>query len=260
MENNKNYKSRDDILVGRNAVGEFLENIEKSQKDDASREIEKIFVAKGLEGSAKKIVGKARDLGIVLSFEEKKTLDRLSLGANHQGIIAFVSSYKYYDVEDILEYAKNKNEEPLLLILDGITDAHNLGAIMRTAECAGVHGIIIPKRRSATVNQGAVKTSAGASEYIKVAKVTNLARTIEELKEKGIWIYSCDMMGENYRKVDYQGGVALLLGSEGRGVSKNLQKLSDFTISIPMKGKTESLNVSNAAAIIIYEVASKKWF
>lgn len=243
--------AREDLIIGRNAVTEVL----KSQ-----RQVEKLMISASNEGSIKKIMSMAKDKGIVVISCEKSALDRLSNGENHQGVVAFVTEFQYSDTEDILNLARERGEEPFLLILDGITDPHNLGAIMRTAECVGIHGIIIPKRRSVGVNQTVVKTSTGASEYVKVAKVGNIAATIDELKDRGLWIYSANMDGEPYTEHNYSGGIGLVIGAEGRGVSVGVQKKCDFTISIPMRGKINSLNASNATAIIAYEIANQKFF
>ncbi len=243
--------AREDILIGRNSIMEALVS---------DREIEKIIVSDNSEGSIKKIVAIARDKGIIVDRAEKAALGRIAGTDNHQGVLAFVTEFKYSSVEEILEVAKEKGEEPFVIILDSVTDPHNLGAIMRTAECTGVHGIIIPKRRAVGVNQTVDKAAAGASQYVKVAKVTNLVSTIEKLKEENIWIYSCDMDGDDIFGVDFKGGVAIVLGNEGKGISKSVRESSDFVISIPMRGRINSLNVSNAGAVTMYQVAKNKFF
>lgn len=239
-------------LEGRNAVLELL----KSGKD-----IDKIIVAKGnVEGTIKRIIGEASKKGIVIQEVARQKLDEMSQTKNHQGVIAFASAHSYATVDDIFENAKNKGETPFIIILDGITDPHNLGAIMRTAECAGAHGIIIPKRRSVGLTATVGKTSAGAIEYMPVAKVTNIANTIEELKEKGVWVACTDMDGENYFNADLKGPMAVVIGSEGEGVSRLVKEKCDFTVSIPMYGNISSLNASVAAGLIMYEIVRKRRF
>ena len=179
-------------------------------------------------------------------------------GVAHQGVIAQSAPYSYAEVSDILENASSKGESPFIVILDGIEDPHNLGAIMRSAEGAGAHGVIIPKRRAAELTDTAVKASAGAAEYMPCARVTNIARTIDELKEKGVWIWGCDMGGENYSDADLSGGIALVIGNEGKGISRIVREKCDFTVSIPMRGRIESLNASNAAAVLMYEIDRRR--
>lgn len=238
-----------DIIIGRNPVIEALKN---------EREVEKIVVAKDAEGSIKKILGMAKDKKIQIQFVDKLVLDRLSDGGVHQGVAAYVSEYEYCEVEDILEAAKNKGEDPFIIILDGIEDPHNLGAIMRSADGAGAHGIIIPKRRATSITDTVVKASAGAVEYVPVAKVSNIVQTIEKLKEKGVWIGACDMDGETYYKANLKGSFALVVGGEGQGVGRLVREKCDFVLSIPMGGKINSLNASNAAAIMMYEIKRQR--
>lgn len=238
-----------DILEGRNPITEALK---------ADRDIDKILYS-GIDGSIKKILGIAKDKGIPTVKADRKKLDDLSETGNHQGVIAYVSAHRYYSVEEILEYAKSKGEHPFIVILDEIEDPHNLGSIIRSAEGAGVHGIIIPKRHSVGLNSTVAKTSAGAIEYMRVAKVSNIASTIEKLKKEGIWFYATHQdatMG--YDETDYSGGVGIVIGSEGKGVSRIVAEKCDFLISIPMKGKINSLNASVAAGIVIYNVINKK--
>ncbi len=238
-----------DILEGRNPITEALK---------ADRDIDKILFS-GVDGSIKKILGMAKDKGIPTVKADRKKLDELSETGNHQGVIAYVSAHRYYSVEEILEFAKSKGESPFIVVLDEIEDPHNLGSIMRSAEGAGVHGIIIPKRHSVGLNSTVAKTSAGAVEYMRVAKVSNIASTIEKLKKEGIWFYATHQdatMG--YDEADYSGGVGIVIGSEGKGVSRIVAEKCDFLISIPMKGKINSLNASVAAGIIIYNVINKK--
>lgn len=238
-------------VVGRNPVLETL----KSDK-----EIEKIYVVKGeLKGSINKIIGMAKDRNIIVQYVDKKKLDQISQGSSHQGVAALVAPYVYYSVDDILQKAEELDTPPFILILDGIEDPHNLGSIIRTAECSGVHGIIIPKRRSAHVTETVYKSSAGAVEHMLIAKVNNISDTIDMLKEKGLWIYGADMGGKDYYfNVDLTGAVAIVIGSEGKGVSRLVKEKCDFLLSIPMVGKISSLNVSNAASILMYEVVRQR--
>jgi 23S rRNA (guanosine2251-2'-O)-methyltransferase len=238
-------------VVGRNPVLETL----KSDK-----EIEKIYVVKGeLKGSINKIIGMAKDRNIIVQYVDKKKLDQISQGSSHQGVAALVAPYVYYSVDDILQKAEELDTPPFILILDGIEDPHNLGSIIRTAECSGVHGIIIPKRRSAHVTETVYKSSAGAVEHMLIAKVNNISDTIDMLKEKGLWIYGADMGGKDYYfDVDLKGAVAIVIGSEGKGISRLVKEKCDFILSIPMAGKISSLNASNAASILMYEVVRQR--
>ncbi len=238
-----------EIIIGRNAVTEALKN---------NREIEKITVAKGAEGSVKQIVAKAKDKKIPLYYSEKARMDKQAGGGAHQGVIAVVSDYQYCTVDDILQRAADRGEKPFIIILDGLEDPHNLGAIMRTAECAGAHGIIIPKRRSVSVTETVAKTSAGAVEYMLCAKVTNIGNTIDELKDKGVWIGACDMGDSMYYQQDLTGAIGIVVGGEGSGVSRLVKEKCDFVVSIPMKGNITSLNASNAASILMYEVVRQR--
>lgn len=233
-------------IIGRNPVIEVLKN-----RDD----IEEILVLRGeLKGSIKKIMGIAKDKHILVKEVNQKTLDDISAGAPHQGVAAVISSFKYSTVGEILDYARSKEESPFLVILDEIEDPHNLGAIIRSAECVGVHGIIIPERRAASVNQTVYSSSAGAVEYMKIARVTNINKTIKELKDQGLWIYGADMNGESYYKSNLTGSLALVIGNEGKGISRLVRENCDVILSIPMKGRISSLNASNAASILMYEV------
>ena len=238
-----------EVIIGRNAVLEALKN---------NREIEKITIAKGAEGSVKQIVGKAKDRKIPVYYSEKARMDKAASGGAHQGVIAVVSDYEYCTVDDILALAEKRDEKPFVIILDGLEDPHNLGAIMRTAECVGAHGIIIPKRRSVSVNETVAKTSAGASEYMLCARVTNIGREIDSLKEKGLWIGAVDMGDTFYYDQDLTGAIGLVIGGEGSGVSRLVREKCDFVVSIPMKGRITSLNASNAASIMMYEVVRQR--
>lgn len=202
---------------------------------------------------------KPKQIGIVIVETNKNKLDEMSETGNHQGIIAIVPPFEYVEVEDILEYAKEKNEDPFIIILDGIEDVHNLGSIIRTAETAGVHGIVIPKRRAVAVNATTVKTSAGAVEHMKIARVNNINETINNLKKQGIWICGTDMATKNfYYNQDYNMPIAIVIGSEGKGMSRLTKENCDFLVKIPMKGKINSLNASVSAGIVIYEVVKNR--
>ena len=236
------------LLVGRNPIREALR---------AGRDIEKLLIARGeLIGSAREIVAMARDAKIVVQEVDRVRLDQMA--PNHQGLIAVASAYSYKTVDDMLALAKERGEEPLLVILDGVTDPHNLGAIIRSAECAGAHGVIIPERRAVGLTPAAVKSSAGAVEYLPVAKETNLTRVIERLKKEGIWVYGTAMNGEDYRKVNFSGPAAIVIGSEGEGMSRLVQESCDKIVSLPMKGHIDSLNASVAAGILLYAVAGAR--
>ncbi len=236
------------IIIGRNPVTEALK---------AGREIDKLLVT-SREGSMIKILAMAKEQGTPVMYVEKAALDRISGGQAHQGVAAYVSPYAYSTVDDILARAAERDEDPFIIILDGLEDPHNLGAIMRTAECAGAHGIIIPKRHSCGLTETVAKASAGAIEYMPVAKVTNVAQTVDELKERGIWVAACDMGGPEYYRSDMSGKIAVVIGSEGFGVSKLVREKCDFIVSMPMVGKITSLNASNAAAIVIYEIRKQR--
>lgn len=247
MDNSR--KNDNDLIVGRNCVTEALRS---------GRPIDKIFIAKGGASSISPIIAKAKKSGIVIKEVDGKKLDYLSGGAVHQGVLAFAAAKEYVSVEDILNIADEKGQPPFLLILDEIEDPHNLGAIIRTAECTGVHGVIIPKRRSAGLSFSADKASAGAVEYVPVARVTNLAQTIDMLKTKGLWIYGADMDGECYCKADLTGGAALVIGSEGKGIGRLVKEKCDCILSLPMSGKINSLNASVAAGVLMYEFARQR--
>ena len=245
-----------ELIVGRNAVMEALK---------AGREIEKINIQKLKEGehpagSVKQIIAKAKDAGIPVYHSDKAFMDKILDGAkvNCQGVIATASDYSYCEIKDILQLAAERGEKPFIIILDGLEDPHNLGAIMRTAECAGAHGIIIPKRRSVSVNETVLKTSAGAAEHMLCARVTNIGKAIDDLKNQGVWIYACDMGDELMYDQDMTGAVAVVVGSEGFGISRLVREKCDFVVSIPMKGHVNSLNASNAAAIVMYEIVKQR--
>ena len=240
-----------DQVEGRNAVLELLES---------GRDINKILVANGEKhGSIHKILAIAKERKIIVTEMERNKLNQIAQTPNNQGVIAIVPPYNYCEIDDILEEAKRKNEMPFILILDGIEDPHNLGSIIRTAETAGVHGIIIPKRRAASVNSTVSKVSAGAVEYMKIARVNNINETIRYLKEQDVWICGTDMDTNTiYTKKDYKMPIAIVIGSEGFGMSRLVKENCDFLVKIPMKGKITSLNASVSAGIIMYEVVKNR--
>ncbi len=245
-----NERQNDNLIIGRNAVSEALRS---------ERAIDTLLVVKGeRNGSIGRILAECRGKKIVIKEVDKKKLDFMCGQGNHQGVAAYAAAHEYAEVEDILALAEERGEAPFIIVCDGIEDPHNLGAIIRTAETAGAHGIIIPKRRNASLTWAVGKASAGAVEYMPVARVGNLASTLDELKEKGIWVYSADMDGKNWCETDFAGGVALVVGSEGNGVSRLIREKSDFIVSLPMKGRITSLNASVAAGILMYEVSRQR--
>lgn len=243
----------DHIIYGRNPVSEALKS---------GRDMEKILLQKGIEGSAKVIAAKAKEKNLRVQFVEKSELDRLAGGGAHQGVIAYVAVQKYYELDDLITEGNSVKEatgrDPLIVLLDGLEDPHNLGAILRTCDCVGATGVVIPKNRSVLLTETAVKASAGAAEYVKVAKVTNLAAALETLKEAGYWSAACDMDGEDFRKANLTGPMAVVIGGEGQGVSRLMRDKCDFIVSIPMYGHVNSLNASNAAAILLYEMERQR--
>lgn len=252
MEQNKQNldNQRNDIIAGRNPVMEAIRS---------GRSIESILVAKGeRSGSVVAIIAKAKQKNIPVKDVDSKKLDFLAKGVNHQGIVAQCAVKKYSTLEDIFALAEERGESPFIIVLDKIEDPHNLGAIIRTAECAGAHGVIIPERRSAGLSYTVEKTSAGALEYMPVVRVKNISAVLQKLKDKGIWVYGADMDGEHYKKVNFDGAVALVIGNEGKGISPLVAKDCDVIVSLPMKGKINSLNASVAAGILMYEIADKR--
>ena len=241
----------DDQIEGRNAVLELLE----SDKD-----INKIYITKGeLKGSINKIIAIANEKKVIIVQKDKKQMDMLAQSENYQGVIAVVPPYEYVEIEDILEVAKERNEDPFILILDGIEDTHNLGAIIRTAETAGVHGIIIPKRRAAQVNSTVSKVASGALEYMKIARVNNITDTISKLKDKGVWICGTAIDADKfYYDQNLTGPLAIVIGNEGKGISDLVKRNCDFLVKIPMKGKVTSLNASVSTGIIVYEAVKQR--
>ena len=241
---------REGLAVGRNAVKELLAD---------GRDVEKIYVQRGeREGSINLLIGIASERKIPIIELDRQKMDRMCGNARHQGIIAAPSEQNYSSVEEILAYAEEKGEPPFVVLLDGVEDPHNLGAIIRSAECMGAHGIIIPKRRAVGLTPTVAKASAGAIMHMRVAKVTNLSQTIDELKERGIWFYAADMDGESLYETDLKGAIGIVLGGEGDGVSRLVREKCDFVISVPMYGKVNSMNVSCAAAVILAQAANQK--
>lgn len=252
MKNDKEKEINKNQLEGRNAVLELLRS---------GRDIEKIIIQKGnAEGTIRRILAMAKEQGVVVQEVVKQKLDDMSQTKKHQGIIALVPEHDYAEVSDILKRAEEKGEKPFIVILDNITDPHNLGAVIRTAECAGAHGVIIPKRRSVGLTAVVGKTSAGAIEYMPVARVTNISKTIDDLKKAGIWVACADMGGDDYFDVALDGAIAIVIGSEGDGVSRLVKEKCDFVVSMPMYGKISSLNASVAAGLLMYEVVRQRHY
>ena len=261
MERRENFKNNeqnetknfDDQIEGRNAVIELLE----SDKD-----INKIYITKGEQkGSINKIIAMANEKKVIIVEKDKRQMDLMAQTENYQGVIAIVPPFEYSEIEDILELAKIKNEKPFILILDGIEDTHNLGAIIRTAEIAGVHGIIIPKRRAASVNSTVSKVSCGAVQYMKIARVNNIYDSINKLKENGVWVCGTAIDAKSYYfEQDFKEPIAIVIGNEGKGMSQLVKKNCDFLVKIPMKGKIQSLNASVSTGIVVYEVLKQRNF
>lgn len=232
-------------IEGRNAVGEAIR---------AGKTIDRLLVQKGLRDAASNaLIEDARSRGIKIFFREKEALDRESRQGRHQGFIAEITDFVYCELGDILAYAAQKGEPPFVVLLDGVEDPHNLGSVLRVAECAGVHGVVIPRHRSVSVNETVVKVSAGAAAHVRVAKVANINDAIDELKAQGVWVYAADMDGQNLYATDLKGAVAFVIGGEGNGVHRLTRSKCDGIVSIPMRGKINSLNASVAAGIVIYE-------
>ena len=247
MKNDNNQ----DQVEGRNSVLELLES---------GKDINKIYITRGEKhGSINKIIAKAKERKIIIVEKDRRQMQEIAETENYQGVIAIVPPFEYCEIEDMLEEAKNKNEDPFILILDGIEDPHNLGSIIRTAETAGVHGIIIPKRRAVSVNSTVNKVSAGAVEHMKIARVTNITESINKLKEQGLWICGTDINTDKYYyNQDLTGPLGIVIGNEGQGISQKVKNNCDFLVKIPMKGKVTSLNASVSAGIIIYEAVRQK--
>ena len=239
-----------DLIIGRNSVLEALR---------AGRAIDSLLVARGeRSGSIGRILAECREKGIVIKEVDAKKLDSLCGRGNHQGVAAYAAAHAYACVADLLALAQQRGEAPFLIICDELEDPHNLGAIIRTAEAAGAHGVIIPKRHAASLSFAVSKAAAGALEYLPVARVGNLAATLDELKKQGLWIYGADMDGTPVCETDYSGPTALVIGSEGRGLGRLIKEKCDFIVSLPMKGKINSLNASVAAGILMYEIARQR--
>ncbi len=249
-EKSEQDEGAENILEGRNPIREALK---------AGRHIERLLVAQGeIQGPVKEIVYDAKANGAIIQEVERTRLDRISITGAHQGIIAYVAVKEYVTIEDILDYANEKGEDPFIVILDGICDPQNLGAIIRSSECAGVHGVIIPQRRAVGLTPVVAKCSAGAIEYMRIARVTNISQAIEKLKKAGVWVYGASMEGKNYARVNMTGACALVIGAEGEGLSQLVKRSCDCLVSLPQLGKIDSLNASVAAGILIYDCLRQK--
>lgn len=245
-----NEQNQDELVIGRHPAVEAL----KSERD-----INKIFLQEGLSGGKMKEIQKlAKRHKVQVTFVPKNKLDQLSDGANHQGVVVAASPVSYASIDDLFAAAEKKEEQPFFLLLDGIEDPHNLGSIMRTADAIGVHGIIIPKRRAVPLTGTVAKASTGAIEHVPVARVTNLVKTMEELKERGLWIFGTDMDGKDYRQWNVDSPIGLVIGNEGKGLSRLVKENVDETLSIPMTGHVQSLNASVASSLLMYEVYRKR--
>ena len=240
----------EDMVAGRNAVMEALKG---------SRSVNKLMIANGsTEGSIKEIIAVAKDKGVNIQYWDRSKLDSIARGIRHQGVLAQVAPVQYAELEDILQVAKDRNEPPFIVLLDELEDPHNLGAILRTADAAGVHGVLIPKHRSCPLSATVAKTSAGAVEHVPVARVGNLVQTIKKLKQEGLWVAAADMDGKDYYDTDLTGPLLLIIGSEGQGVGRLVKEQCDFVGRIPMAGKINSLNASVAGSILMYEAMKQR--
>lgn len=249
MDNNSK-STGENYIAGRNSVAELLRS---------GRPIDRIVIERGKkEGSLSVILAKAAARNIPIKEAAREKLDSMCPATNHQGVVAVAAMTEYCTVGDILDAANEKGEKPFVIVCDGIEDPHNLGAIIRTAECCGAHGVVISKNRCCGVNFAVSKAACGALEYIKVARVVNITAAIEQLKSAGVWVYAADMDGIDYKKQDFSGAAALVVGSEGRGVSRLVKDSCDITVSLPMRGHITSLNASVAAGVLMYEIASKR--
>ena len=250
MKDQKERPVNENLIEGRNAVMEAFR---------AGRPIDKLFVLNGCQdGAVRSIVREAKKHDTIIQFVEKERLNQLSETGRHQGVVAFAAAYEYSEVEDMLRLAEEKGEDPFILLLDNIEDPHNLGAIIRTANLAGAHGVIIPKRRAVGLTATVAKTSAGALNYTPVAKVTNIVKTMEDLKKKGMWFVCADMGGTTMYDLNLKGSIGLVIGNEGEGVSRLVRENCDFIASIPMKGDIDSLNASVAAGVLSYEIVRQR--
>ncbi len=240
----------EDMVAGRNAVMEALKG---------SRSVNKLMIANGsTEGSIKEIIAVAKEKGVNIQYWDRSKLDSIARGIRHQGVLAQVAPVQYAELEDILQVAKDRNEPPFIVLLDELEDPHNLGAILRTADAAGVHGVLIPKHRSCPLSATVAKTSAGAVEHVPVARVGNLVQTIKKLKQEGLWVAAADMDGKDYYDTDLTGPLLLIIGSEGQGVGRLVKEQCDFVVRIPMVGKINSLNASVAGSILMYEAMKQR--
>lgn len=245
-----NKKVNENIIEGRNAVLEAFRS---------GKPVDKLYVLDGCQdGPVRTIVREARKHDTIIQFVEKERLAQLSETGRHQGVIAYAAAYEYSEVSDMLELARERGEDPFIILLDNIEDPHNLGAIIRTANLAGAHGVIIPKRRAVGLTSTVAKTSAGALNYTPVAKVTNLKKTMEELKKEGLWFVCADMGGEAMYDLNLTGPIGLVIGNEGEGVSRLVKETCDFVASIPMKGDIDSLNASVATGVLAYEIVRQR--
>ena len=243
-------RAKNDLIVGRNAVMEALQS---------GRAIDSVWVARGeRSGSIGKILRMCRDMDVVVKEVDEKKLSYACGHASHQGIAAFTAAHAYASLQNVFDLAASRGEEPFLIVCDALEDPHNLGAILRSAEAAGAHGVIIPKRRSVSLSYAVAKTSAGALEYVPVVRVPNIPSLLRELKERGLWIYAADMGGDLWCDTRFDGPVALVIGSEGHGVGRLVKEQCDFTVSLPMRGKINSLNASVAAGILMFEVTKQR--
>lgn len=240
----------EDMVAGRNAVMEALKG---------SRSVNKLVIANGsTEGSIKEIIAVAKEKGVNIQYWDRSKLDSIARGIRHQGVLAQVAPVQYAELEDILQVAKDRNEPPFIVLLDELEDPHNLGAILRTADAAGVHGVLIPKHRSCPLSATVAKTSAGAVEHVPVTRVGNLVQTIKKLKQEGLWVAAADMDGKDYYDTDLTGPLLLIIGSEGQGVGRLVKEQCDFVVRIPMVGKINSLNASVAGSILMYEAMKQR--
>lgn len=250
MKEREPKQINENLIEGRNAVMEAFR---------AGRPIDKLFVLNGCQdGAVRSIVREAKKHDTIIQFVEKERLSQLSETGRHQGVVAFAAAYEYSEVEDMLKLAEEKGEDPFIILLDNIEDPHNLGAIIRTANLAGAHGVVIPKRRAVGLTATVAKTSAGALNYTPVAKVTNIVKTMEDLKKKGMWFVCADMGGTTMYDLNLKGSIGLVIGNEGEGVSRLVRENCDFIASIPMKGDIDSLNASVAAGVLSYEIVRQR--
>ena len=237
-------------IEGRNSINEAL---------TAGTTIDRLVVAADVKDAAgNRIIAKAREMGVKIQFLDRKILDKESMGGNHQGFIAMTTEFKYCEVDDIFAYAESKDELPLIIILDGVEDPHNLGSVLRVAECGGAHGVIIGRHRAVSVNETVIKVSAGAAEHMRVARVTNINDTIEDLKKRGVWVMAADLNGQDIYKTDLKGALAIVIGGEGAGVKRLTREKCDGVVTLPVFGKVNSLNASVACGVVLYEVIRQR--